>query len=439
MSFNEMSIAPSGRLSWASGMRLFRMGSFGFSSGLSAFFLFSTMNLWAADCQVPLWLIGMMSLTAIPYSMKIVLSPFVEMVRFGPLSSLWGVYKSWIFVTQSSLIAILWILSFLNPAHHVWSVSLCCFLFALMSTMQDCVLETYRIQSTPRVNQTSSASANSFGFRLGLGVASALPLLVAHYINWPTALRVFSLCVALGMIIILTAPYYESESGKFCRKTYKALLWQSYDFFKTTYRFPSIIGMIFSYKLGEIFLRSMMSLFLFSCGYSMRSIASLDKGMGMLCVLMGVCFSAFILRQCGMALTWRWWSVWQTIVALVWCVLSFFSLHDSWFLVLHVGMSHAVGGWGNTTQVAYFSNLCAVGREGIAVRYATLTSLASLSRVIVTSSAGFIAHFTSWPVFFFLAALCCLPAFWLSFSATPFSPVSSPQNTDTPLDLRPSL
>lgn len=77
--------------------------------------------------------------------------------------------------------------------------------------------------------------------------------------------------------------------------------------------------------------------------------------------------------------------------------------------------------WNRTSSrsIAYLSGLCNVAYT--ATQYALLSSVASVGRTMVASSAGVLAAYLGWPDFFMMTTMATLPALLLLLWLMKFS------------------
>lgn len=402
-------------------IHLAHMGFFGFSSALSSYFLFATLGLWLADHGVSLVTMGILSWTSFPYPCKIFFSPWVETLQLGSLTLWLGQRRSWMLLTQGGLVLSFFCLSFLHPQHHPWWVGGICIFLALCGSLQDSVLAAYRIETTPPSQQSSAAGASTFGYRIGTWAMGYCFVLLAHYCGWPMAFRSMALGLLLGIGVIFTLPSFTQASHPKGSVLFFSsfLLWkESCTFFKTHFHLSRIIIVMISYKLGDVWIRSMESPFFLSLGYSKENIAQ-GRALEIIAILFGVSLGSFFLSKRGVNQGIRVWSLAQCATSLLFAWHGFVGKND-WIFLTTLMLNSSISGLGGTVNGTYLTCLCQNIPQGIAVHYALLASFSSLLRIIVTFVASLVAYWVSWPVFFLLGGVCCLPAFFLSFTQKAF-------------------
>src|SRR5690606_5865009 len=98
----------------------------------------------------------------------------------------------------------------------------------------------------------------------------------------------------------------------------------------------------------------------------------------------------------------------QAISNLVFSWLAFVGLNH-WALTAAIIAENFTGAIGTVIFVAYLSALCKSPLH-TATQFALLTALAAMARTYLSSSAGFVAQSTGWPLFFVLSALVAIPS-----------------------------
>ena len=124
------------------GRKMLVMFLLGYSSGLPLMLTASSLMLWYSDAGISIKEIGLLSLVALPYTIKYLWSPFVD--RF---SIKWiGRRKSWIYAMQFLLILSLIALSLLSPDKAPLTMAVIAFLICFFSATQDIAINAYQAE-----------------------------------------------------------------------------------------------------------------------------------------------------------------------------------------------------------------------------------------------------------------------------------------------------
>ena len=166
--------------------RVVTMLFLGFSAGIPILLIFSTLGVWLREASIERATVTMFSWAALGYSFKFVWAPLVDRLPVPMLSRLLGRRRAWIFLSQISIcIAIIWMGS-INPATGTMSLTAMSFaaiLLGFSSANQDIVIDAYRIESGENDLQALMSSTYIAGYRIGMLVAGAGALVIAHYLG----------------------------------------------------------------------------------------------------------------------------------------------------------------------------------------------------------------------------------------------------------------
>lgn len=396
-----------------------RMVSFGFSSGLPSCFLFVILSIWLIDRGLSLTSVGIVAWTTIPYTLKGLLSPLVDKYKIIGLTKWLGQRKSWAIFTQLGIFVLLISLSAINPDQRPWLMTALCFGLSMCAAIQDIVLEAYRIEVVPVRLRSAMAGASALGFRLGMGLFGYGALIIAHYQSWAFSLKIMSCLVILGMVAVFTTPEPKTLPAAYSAEKYLTLLRDGLRHFKENYHISWVLSLLMTYQLGNIFIRSMCAAFSLELGFSKIDIADIEKGIGLLAIMAGTFFGAVFIQRKGIQWGMKVWASLQSASALLFIWHAFVG-KNYFLLTASICIHQLIGGFGTTACIAYISSLCCP--PGAAVHYALLTSFKSFGRIVVMSLSGIVADCFSWPVFFFIGALSCLPTLWIAIRPYAFVP-----------------
>src|SRR2546430_364854 len=174
----------------------------GFMSGLPLLLTGSTLQAWMKDAQVDLAMIGIFSIVGLPYTLKFLWSPVMD--RYVPLGL--GRRRSWMLITQATLVATITTLGLTQPSQAPWTVAAVAVLVTFCSASQDIVLDAYRRELLPDNELGLGSSLYINGYRLAMLVAGAGGVLLADQMPWRGGYFTMAARMALGIGIKLWAP-----------------------------------------------------------------------------------------------------------------------------------------------------------------------------------------------------------------------------------------
>jgi PAT family beta-lactamase induction signal transducer AmpG len=182
------------------------MIALGFSSALPYFLIFDTLSAWLRTSGLPLEVIGFFSLVTLVSSFKFLWAPFVDRARIPFLTALVGHRRSWMLVCQGAIIIGLWLLAGSNPQHGLGMIAVLAVLVGFSSATQDIAIDAWRIEAAEASRQGAMAAAYQWGYRVGIIVAGAVPLLLADSYGWNFSYAAMATLMAVGIAAVLAAP-----------------------------------------------------------------------------------------------------------------------------------------------------------------------------------------------------------------------------------------
>jgi len=386
---------------------LVRFFLFGFASGLPFLLTLTTLSTRLTEAGVSCRTIGLFVLVTCPYSLKFLMSPWMDTVCLPYLGRKLGQRRSWALVSQSSLIVSILTLGYTDPQQNLWAVAWAAFWVCLSASTQDLCLEAYRIETTPPESRGAVASALSVGFRCGLVVSGAGSLSLASWFSWPVVHGFMASSVGIGMLaVLLSPPSPQPNNSQSIQASDKKSLGVFFTIWvegmKSFFRAPSrilFLGILFFYKLPETTLNVLNMPFLLEMGYTKVEIATRVQFFGILFMIVGSIGGGLLLTRFGLTKGLLTVFSLHFFASMALCVQSLLGRN----LVLLTGvMSFENFTMGMTTAVltAYIGVLCAF--PFTATHYAFVASCASLSRVLWSVVGGQVADTVSWASFFLL-------------------------------------
>ena len=271
-------------------LKIFTIGSLGFSSGLPYILIFSTLGVWLADIGIDLSLIGFFAWIVLTYSLKFLWAPLVDNFSVPFLSRL-GYRKSWILLSQISIVICLLLLSIVNPLDSLQVFALIAFLIAFSGSIQDIAIDAFRIELADLHQQGNLAASYQFGYRMAILISSSFALIFASDYGWTLTYQVMSLLMLIGIIGVLICP--EEVNLNLKRLTLQNSIVEPLKDFVTRFGlyFASFLLMIVAtYRLTDIVMGPMASPFYLEKGYSLKEIGYIVKVVAVIASIFGFFF-----------------------------------------------------------------------------------------------------------------------------------------------------
>jgi PAT family beta-lactamase induction signal transducer AmpG len=418
----------------------------GFSSGLPFLLTLSTLAVWLTESGIDKTIIGLFTMTTLPYTFKFLWGPVVDRLPLPPLTTMLGKRRGWALVTQLAVVCSLVGLGSSNPMENIWATALMAFCVAFSSAMQDMVIEAYRIELMDEQHAGTSAAASSLGYRIGMLVSGAGALYLADIMSWDDVYCIMSLCVVVGMITLLLSPRTKSlVPSSFPRTRLRmdestSLKGSVTQWLRQTYLPPLkqllnnndwrvVLAFILFYKVGDTAINVMNAPFLLELGFSKIEIANVAKLFGISSMIVGGFLGGILLTRFGILTSLMLCATLQVLSSLMFVIQAIVG-YNLEILVITIGVENLTCGLGASAFIAYLSSMCS--QPNTATHFALLSSFGSMARVFISSFAGWLADQVSWESFFLITAIGSVPCMFLLIRLPEHFPgiiVPAPQET----------
>lgn len=207
--------------------RVLTMLFLGFSAGVPILLIFSTLSVWLREAGVSRSAVTFFSWAALGYSFKFIWAPLVDKLPLPFLTRMFGRRRSWMLLSQFSVIAAIIWMGCTDPTRSDSSLvmmALAAVFLGFSSATQDIVIDAYRIESVEESSlQAMLASTYVAGYRIGMLVAGAGSLYIASWLgttremyevsSWRTTYFIMAAVMLVGVITtcIIDEP---DESGR---------------------------------------------------------------------------------------------------------------------------------------------------------------------------------------------------------------------------------
>ncbi len=383
----------------------------GVSSGAPLALLLSTLKAFLYDKGFSIELIGFLTIISLPYSIKFLFAPMLDSIKLPILSKILGFRKSWIVFMQIGLIISIFFIGVFGEAKNLNLLILFAGLTAFLSASQDIVIDGYRIELFEKRDQGLASSFYVFGYRFGLLISGAAALYLADVIGWYMSFLMISMTILICLFVTLIASETRKEfqqNNKDFPNWFREFVVEPFKDFTHHQHFVLIGILIITFKLGDAYAGSLTVPFLMEIGYSKAQIAGIVKTFGLFATLFGVLIGGLIIKRIGIFKCLCVASFLQMISNLSFAYLSNIGADES-LLYLVIFAENFSGGIGDAVFVAYLSSLCNIRFS--ATQYAILTSFASVSRSVLSTSSGLIVASIGWFNFFIFSTFLSIPTF----------------------------
>ncbi|ORE85250.1 major facilitator superfamily permease [Oceanococcus atlanticus] len=420
-------VAP--RRSWLQALatyrrpHIFAMLCLGFSAGLPFLLVFATLSAWLAQVDVSRTMIGLFSWIGITYSIKVFWAPVVDRLPIPLLTRWLGRRRSWMLLAQFGVATGLLGLATSDPGVALELVAWLALLVAFSSATQDIAVDAWRIEAAPRDEQGAMAAAYQMGYRIALLVAGAGALFLAAEYSWMVAYTVMAACMGVGVLtslvirepaaqasVALNEPMDGSALQRFARWFYTAVAGPFVDFFaRNGVRLGIIIlAFIGLFRVTDITMGVMANPFYLDMGYTLKEIAAVAKGFGVLMTIFGTIVGGVVVARIGAERSLVLGGIFVILTNLSFALLAVLPDPGVAGLTMVISADNFSGGFAGTAFIAYLSGLTNVAYT--ATQYALFSSLFTLPGKLIAGGSGWVVDSFSYPVFFLYTSALGIPA-----------------------------
>ena len=416
----------------------------GIASGFPLLLTSSTLAARMTESGIDIKTIGIFALVGLPYTLKFLCAPLIDTLKLPKVKTHIAHRKSWCILTQCLLTGALLSMACIDPAQNIWLLGVFALATATFSAMQDIVIDALRVEILPKDAQGAAAAASVAGYRIGMLLAGAGAFVLASFLPWGTVYGigavVMAACVLVTFMIRRLRGMEEAiEDGRlkdaerpqnYRQWIYTAVIAPITDFMK---RPAALIILLFIalFKLGDAMAGTLSVPFYLDVGFTKIEIAAVTKVIGVIAVLGGTFVGGFIVKRYPMMRALLLCGTLQLLSNFVFVWLAYIGASVP-ALTVCICVENISGGMGTAAFVAYMAQLCNI--RFTATQYALLSSLSSVGRTLLSSSAGFIADGLGWAGFFITTAGMGLPGMILLILLMRMEQNSE---TQTPKALRP--
>ena len=385
--------------------RMWIMLLMSFSSGFPLALTGGTLLLWYASANISIVDIGMLTLVGQPYVYKVFWAPLMDRYTFSFL----GRRRGWILLAQICLLVSIFVMALFSPKTHPILLATLALLVAFFSASQDISLDAYRTDFLTKQERGIGAAIWANGYRIGMIVASAVPLIIAHRFGWSAAYVVMSLITLVGIVTTLIAGEPDNEAT--APKTLKiAVCGALGEFLKR----PYVVGLlvfIVIYKIGDAYALSLSSVFYYrALHFNLEQIAWVGKTFGVVAGIIGILLGGALMNR------WKLYKAlmifgWLQAISILGFVLLAVSSKSFPLFTAVVFFEHVTSGMGTTAFFAFLMALC--DHRYTATQYALFSAVMVLGRTFVGPIAGVTVKSLGWPLFFSIGFVIALLGLWL--------------------------
>ena len=383
----------------------------GFSSGLPFALISSTLQAWFADTSMPILATGMLSLIGLPYVFRIAWGPLLDRYSLLPI----GKRRSWIGVMQVLLLIGFNMMAWLSPDTSPKLMASLAFILACFSATQDTAIDAHRTEYLPIAEHGLGASLAVLGYRIALLVAGGFALILAQYAGWAVVYRIMGCLMLPGMIAIFFSP--EPSIPVVNQLDFFASFVEPIKELLSRSRITILLLFVFFYKVGEAFTTTtsgiMMPFLIQELGFSLDTIAYVNKIMGLASIILGGLTGGLLLMRWSLYRALLVFGLLQAVTNALFILLASVGNNVHLFILAVVSDNFAAG-MGSTALVALFMRM--VDRRFTATQLSILVAFSTLPRIFSGPMGVMLQSWFGWVGLYqiaFVLALAYVPLLFM--------------------------
>jgi PAT family beta-lactamase induction signal transducer AmpG len=417
-----------------------RMLLLGFSAGLPLLLVFGTLSFWLREAGIDRTTIGYLSWVGLAYGFKWVWAPLVDRLPIPLLTRLLGRRRSWLLVSQLTIMAALVGMALTDPRVALTPVVWCALAVAFGSATQDIALDAYRIESADMDRQAALAAAYQTGYRMAMIWAGAGALWIAARAEvpnaalyqqgaWAAAYLVMAASMLLGVATVLFSPEPAMRvlpPSRNAAEWLKSALVEPFADFLRRYgqRAALILALIAVYRISDVVMGIMANPFYVDMGYTKDEVAAVTKIYGVVMTLAGAFVGGALAMRFGVMRVLMLGAVLSAGSNLLFAWLGSRG-HDVSALIFVISADNLSSGIASAAFIAYLSSLTNINYS--ATQYALFSSMMLLLPKFLAGYSGKYVDTFGYSHFFTATALLGLPVLLLVWFA------SKGQKADAPV------
>ena len=372
-----------------------------FSSGLPLALVWILIPAWMRAEGVDIRIVGLVTLTHLPWTLKMLWSPLMDRYPLGWL----GRRRGWMAVTQIALFVLTLSMAGLDTTPETaWVILSLTLAVAFASASQDIVYDAYAVDVLRPEEQGVAAGAKIAVYRAAMLIGGSVSITLAAFLSWPVVCALQALLYLPMLLVTFLAREPEVEIPT--PPSLRDAVWRPFLGFLGRHRALEILAFVLFYKLADSLSQSLLRPFLIDMGYNEIEYGVAMGTVGFICTLAGTLLGGVLTTAIGMG-----HSLW------IFGFLQIFS-NLGYILIIWSGGSTPVmyGAMGFETFTtglgmgAFGALLMRITQKRFsATQYALLSSLFALSRVFAGPVTGFLVHAAGWEAFFWFTMIAGVP------------------------------
>ena len=407
---------------------------FGMTSGIPAVLMIVVLATWMAEAGISNTTIGMFSFLFIPYGIKFLWAPVLENVQLPFFFRAYGMRRSWLIALQIIICVLIILLGAIDIVNHIYVAAVCVLIISFFSATQEAVSDAYRVELLKQNEQAVGSSSLIFGARISsLIFGGGLLIIIDNmprycnqesilcinngYYNWFLGHVISSASLFFLAVIMMLLTVHDKNLHVAEAKSEEGIFVQVRRIFREPFlelihrdKWYMTLLFVFLYRLCDSFIATMNNPFFLHVGFSVSEIGFVVKTFGVVASVIGGFLAGIICMRIGVAKSLWFFGIAQAVANLNFVIQNW--VGDNLMMLYYlITCENIAGSLAAGVFIAYISIIC--DRRYIVTQVALLSSVAVLSRILITPLSGYLVDSVGWSWFYFISFLMGIPVLFM--------------------------
>ena len=350
--------------------------------------------------------IGLLTLVGLPWSLKFLWAPAVD---------LFGKRRAWILGCQSLLVLGLLALLVVDPSQVTTILWVLLLSLAFLSATQDIAVDAYTIELLDEAEMGPANGLRVTTYRIALVSAGGILVAMAGLIGWRAAF--VGAAILMGCVVWLSwrMPHPEQPRTPAARSAggvaaIQDAAWTPLRQFFAHPGFIFVLCFILLYKLGDMALGPMVRPFWVDRHFSMLQIGAVPGTLGVVATVLGALLGGSLTKRWGVLRALWLLGIAQAASNLTYAAAAAFPPSTTLMYAASIVESFC-GGLGTAPFLAFLMSIC--DKAHAATQYALLSALFAPVGLVAAMVSGWAVERLGYAAYFGLTFLLAWPALFL--------------------------
>jgi PAT family beta-lactamase induction signal transducer AmpG len=350
--------------------------------------------------------IGLLTLVGLPWSLKFLWAPAVD---------LWGHRRTWILACQALLIIGIVALLAVDPSRVTavtWTLLVS---LAILSATQDIAIDAYTIELLDDEEMGPANGLRVTTYRIALISAGGALIALAGLMSWPTAFLAAAALMGGAVLFSWRMPHPQRPRRSAALReggvgALQDAVWTPFRQFFAHRGFVFVLCFILLYKLGDMALGPMVRPFWVDRQFSMLQIGAVPGTVGVVATVLGALLGGSLTKRWGVIRALWLLGIAQAASNLTYAVAAAFPPSTPLMYTASVVESFC-GGLGTAPFLAFLMSIC--DKDHAATQYALLSALFAPVGLAAATVSGWAVERLGYTAYFGVTFVLAWPALLL--------------------------